>query len=98
MHLANVHARLSPGARAAIGLDVLAGLVPTFDASAHMLTLRSHATVVPGDAIPFLLGFPGVRIVARTGQPPMAIESAAGRAALRGARWTFDLRRGAIVR
>jgi hypothetical protein len=98
MHLANVHARLSPGAHPAIGLDVLAPLLPTFDASAHMLTLRSHATVVPGDAIPFLLGFPGVRIVARTGQPPMAIESAAGRAALRGARWTFDLRRGAIVR
>ncbi len=98
MHLANVHARLSPGGRPAIGLDVLAPLLPTFDAGLHTLTLREHAVVVSGDAIPFLLGFPGMRIVARAGQPPVAIESAAGRAALRGARWTFDLKRGAIVR
>jgi hypothetical protein len=98
MHLANVHARLSPGARPAIGLDVLAPLLPTFDASSHTLTLRDRAVVVSGDAMPFLLGFPGVRIVTRAGQSPVAIENAAGRAALRGSRWTFDLKRGAIVR
>ncbi|HEY4659712.1 MAG TPA: hypothetical protein VIH11_09400, partial [Gemmatimonadaceae bacterium] len=50
-----------------------------------------------GEALAILLGFPGVRLVARPGQSPVALESAAGRAALRGARWTFDLRRGAVV-
>lgn len=49
----------------------------------------------PGD-MPVLLGFPGIRIVTRAGSPPVALESAAGRAALRGTRWTLDLRRGVV--
>jgi hypothetical protein len=97
MHLANVPARLFPGAHAAIGLDVLASLTPTFDAESRQLTLRQRAVAVPGDPVPVLLGFPGVRLVARPGQPPAPIESAAGRAALRGARWTLDVRHGTIV-
>ena len=98
MHFANVRAKLAPDAHPAIGLDVLAALEPTFDAVGHRLTLRRHNVVVAGEPLPFLLGFPGVRVLPRTGQPPVALESAAGRAALRGARWTFDLKRGAIVR
>lgn len=97
IHLKNVAATLSPGARATIGLDLLAPLTPTFDAGAHALSLRLNPVQVQGDALPFLLGFPGVRLVARQGEPLVAMESAAGRAALRGSRWTFDLRRGAIV-
>ena len=97
VHLANVPARLSPGARPAIGLDVLAALMPTFDAGSHLLTLRQHAIAPSGDPLPILLSFPGMRFVARAGQSPVAMESAAGRAALRGTRWTFDVRHGAIV-
>lgn len=97
LRLANVPARLSPTARATIGLDLLAPLMPTFDAAAHTLTLRQHATQSQGELLPIVLGFPGVSFVARLGQPLVAMESAAGRAALRGSRWTFDLRRGAIV-
>jgi hypothetical protein len=97
LRLTNVPARLSPGARPIIGLDVLASVTPTFDAAGHLLTLRQHPVQPAGEQLPILLSFPGVRVVARAGDPPVAIESAAGRAALRGARWTFDLRRGAIV-
>jgi len=97
MRLVNVPAMLSPGARPAVGFDLLAALMPTFDAGAHLLTLREAASASSGEPLPILLGFPGVKIVARAGQPPVAMESAAGRAALRGARWTFDLKRGAIV-
>jgi hypothetical protein len=94
----NVRATLSPAAHPAIGLDVLASLDPTFDPAGHRLTLRRHYMVVAGETVPVLLDFPGVRLVPRAGQPPVSIESAAGRAALRGAPWTFDLKRGAIVR
>jgi hypothetical protein len=97
IRLVNVPARLSPVARPTIGLDILAPLMPVFDAGAHALTLRQHAAQAQGDLLPFVLGFPGVSFVARPGQPLVAMGSAAGRAALRGSRWTFDLRRGAIV-
>jgi hypothetical protein len=97
MRLTNVPARLVPAARPTIGLDLLAALMPTFDAAAHALLLRAQPAPQPGELFPFVLGFPGVRFVARAGQPLVAMESAAGRAALRGSRWTFDLRRGAIV-
>ena len=96
LRLTNVPARLSPGARPAIGLDVLAALTPTFDAASHLLTLRQRAPSPSGEPLPILLAFPGVTFVARARQAPVAIESAAGRAALRGSRWTIDLRRGAI--
>ena len=96
--LANVPVRLEPDARPRVGLDLLASLTPTFDLAARRLTLRGAVPNPPaGDQVPFLLGFPGVRIVPRRGEPPVALESPAGRSALRGARWTFDARRGAIV-
>ena len=97
LRLANVPARLSPVARPTIGLDLLAPLMPTFDAGAHALTLRQHPAQQQGDLLPVVLGFPGVSFVAHPGQPLVAMGSAAGRSALRGSRWTFDLRRGAIV-
>jgi aminopeptidase N len=96
--LANVPVRLEPDARPRVGLDVLASLTPTFDVGARTLTLRATAKgTPPGEAIPFLLGFPGVKIVPRRGEAPVALESAAGRSAVRGTRWTFDLKSGAIV-
>jgi hypothetical protein len=96
--LTNVPARLSPDGRARIGFDVLARLSPTFDPAARRLTLRTRPPEKPrGVEMPVLLTFPGVRIVAREGQAPVALETAAGRAALRGARWTFDLRHGALI-
>jgi hypothetical protein len=98
LHISNVRAKFAPDARPAIGLDVLASLEPTFDVGARRLTLRRKPVAVAGDTVPILLGFPGVKIVARSGSPPVSIESAAGRAALRGSRWTLDIKRGAIVR
>lgn len=98
MRFTNVRAKLSPTAHPAIGLDLLAALEPTFDAAGRHLTLRRKNVVISGEPIPILIGFPGFRLVPRAGQPPVAIESAAGRAALRGAPWTLDLKRGAIVR
>src|ERR1019366_6393065 len=68
MRLTNVPARLSPAARPAIGLDVLAALTPTFDAGAHLLTLRQRAIAPSGDPLPILLSFPGIKFVARAGQ------------------------------
>jgi hypothetical protein len=98
IQFSNVRAKLSPTAHPAIGLDVLAALEPTFDLAGRHLTLRQHNVVIAGETIPILLGFPGLRLVPRAGQAPVAIESAAGRAALRGAPWTLDLKRGAIVK
>jgi hypothetical protein len=97
MKLTNVRAQLSPGARPAIGFDVLTAFSPTFDAAAHVLTLHQRDANSSGDPLPILLSFPGIRIVARSGQAPVAMESAAGRAALRGVRWTFNVKRGAVV-
>ncbi len=97
LRLSNVPARLSPVARAAIGFDVLSTFIPTFDAASHLLTLREHGSAPKGASLPILLSFPGVRFVPRAEQPPITLESAAGRAALRGARWTFDVKHGAIV-
>ncbi|HEV8409501.1 MAG TPA: hypothetical protein VGQ30_03265 [Gemmatimonadaceae bacterium] len=98
LRFSNVRARLAPAARPAIGLDVLAILEPTFDIGAHRLTLRRKNVAIAGDSMAVLLGFPGVRVVPRAGSAPVALESAAGRAALRGVPWTFDFKRGAIVR
>jgi hypothetical protein len=97
LRLTNVAAQLAPAARPVVGLDVLAALSPTFDAAAHRLTLRQRVAAASGETLPILLAFPGVRIVTRAGQPPVSIESAAGRAALRGSRWTLDVRHGTIV-
>jgi hypothetical protein len=95
--LRNVPARLEPVTSARVGLDVLARMTPTLDLTARTLTLRSGPEVVRGDELQILLTFPGVRIAARADAVPVALESAAGRAALRATRWTLDLRRGAVI-
>jgi hypothetical protein len=109
--LTNVPIRIEGDAAAVrLGLGWLAQLMPTVDPIARTLRLRAPPErstpqaprLVPpepaGEALPLLFGFPGVRIVARVGSAPIALESAAGRAALRGARWTLDPVRGAIYR
>jgi hypothetical protein len=95
--LTNVEASITPGAHAAIGLDVLARLMPTFDVDRRRLTLRRHAVTVPGEAIPFMLDFPGIMIAPRVGQTPVEWDAPAARAALNGVRWTLDLKSGAII-
>lgn len=89
---------LVPGLSAArLGLDVLSRLVPTFDDRARTLTVRSAAASLPGDTLPVLLGFPGVRFVAAEGRAPVPLHEAAGRAALRGRAWTLVVAAGAII-
>jgi hypothetical protein len=88
---------LVPAQRAArIGLDVLARVSPTFDHAARTLTVRTGRAPDGGEAWPLYLTFPGVSAVAEAGAPPVALHSAAGRAAIRGRRWTLDLDRGVI--
>ena len=89
---------LVPSVRiATIGLDVLGLLLPTFDVAAGALTIRSVPHEVPGERLPILLTFPGVAFVTEKGREAVALHSAAGRAALRGARWTLDVTGGAVV-
>jgi hypothetical protein len=89
---------LVPGLSAArLGLDVLSRLVPTFNDRARALTVRSTALPPPGDTLPVLLGFPGVRFVTAARSAPLALHDVAGRAALRGRAWTLDVAAGAIV-
>lgn len=96
--LVSVDATL-PSGRARIGFDVFAQLAPTVDTKAATVTLHRAGRVIepPGAAgIPFLLGFPGVSLALRPGEAPVPIVSPAGRAALRGKRWTVDLHRGVL--
>lgn len=102
LSLLNVPVRIdaSLGAgRARIGFDVFAMLAPTVDGRAGTVTLRRAGRVAerPGaSGVPFVLGFPGVRLAVRAGESPVLITSPAGRAALRGRPWTVDLRRGVL--
>jgi len=95
---ARVDAALGAG-RARLGFDVFASLAPTVDARAGVVTLRRAGRVdepTAATALPMLLGFPGVRLAARRGEPLALITSPAGRMALRGHPWTVDVRRGTI--
>jgi len=95
---ARVDATLGVG-RARIGFDVFAQLAPTVDARAGTVTLRRSGRVAEREratGLPVVLGFPGVRLAIRRGEPLAIITSPAGRAALRGRPWTVDLRRGMI--
>ena len=76
----------TPGAHAAIGLDVLAALTPDVRRGARTRSrCASDAASPPGDSLPILLAFPGVRLVARAGPaagpdaraPPVARRCAA---------------------
>jgi len=85
--------------RARMGFDLFAQLAPTVDARAGTATLRRGGRVTARDdelALPVLLGFPGVQLVARAGSAPVPIAAPAGRAALRGRTWSVDLRGGVI--
>jgi len=85
--------------RARIGFDVFAQLAPTVDARGGVVTLRRSGRIAEragATGLPIVLGFPGVRVVVRDGEPSTLLASPAGRAALRGRPWTVDLRRGVI--
>ena len=95
---ARVDATLGVG-RARMGFDVFAALAPTVDARAGTVTLRRAGRVDERRGalgITIVLGFPGVRLAVRRGEPLAPITSPAGRTALRGGAWTVDLRRGTI--
>lgn len=95
---ARVDASMGVG-RARMGFDVFALLAPTVDARAGTVVLRRSGRVDEREratGLPFVLGFPGVRLAIRRGEPLAVITSPAGRAALRGRPWTIDLRRGMI--
>lgn len=80
-----------------IGLDVLWALEPLFDERAGTLTLGRRAPNEAGGVqIPWLLTFPGLQLVPRVGEAPLRIESAAGRAVLRGRRWQINPRQATI--
>lgn len=102
LSLINVPVRIdaSLGAgRARIGFDVFAMLAPTVDGRAGTVMLRRAGRVAEqagASGVPFVLGFPGVRLVVRAGEAPVPMTAPAGRAALRGRPWTVDLRRGVI--
>ena len=86
--------------RARMGFDIFARLAPTVDARAGTVTLRRSGRVDAVNVaagIPFVLGFPGVRLALRRGEPMALITSPAARAALRGHPWTVNLRRGVIL-
>lgn len=95
---ARVDASIGVG-RARMGFDVFALLAPTVDSRAGTVVLRRSGRVDEREratGLPFVLGFPGVRLAIRRGEPLAVITSPAGRAALRGRPWTIDLRRGMI--
>ncbi|MEK7239409.1 MAG: hypothetical protein AAB224_02390 [Gemmatimonadota bacterium] len=95
---ARVDGSLGAG-RARMGFDVFALLAPTVDSRAGTATLRRSGRALPralATGLPFVLGFPGVRLAVRQGELLTPITSPAGRAALRGHPWTVDLRRGVI--
>lgn len=77
-----------------VGLDVLWPLHPQVDTRAGILTLGRAPNVAgiagPVQQIPFVLTFPGVQLVPRVGQPPIALQSRAGQALLRMTRWQVD--------
>ncbi len=86
-----------------LGLDAIWNAAPLFDERGGTLTL-GRAAPAPSEAarsaavqLPWLLTFPGLQLVPRVGEPPMRIESAAGRALLRGKRWQIDPRSATIV-
>jgi hypothetical protein len=100
---ARVDSMASPNA-VRIGLDVLWVHNIEIDGVNGTLSLglASARAATPADranqtTIPFVLTFPGLSLVPRPGQAPVPIESRAGRALLRGARWRVDAPRSVVV-
>lgn len=80
-----------------LGLDLLWAMEPLFDERAGTLTLGRRApSGATGRQVPWLLTFPGLQLVPQVGAAPLRIESAAGRALLRAARWQIDPRQATI--
>lgn len=84
-----------------VGLDALWALHPQVDERAGVLSLGRAPDLAaiqgPVEQVPFVLTFPGLLLVPRVGSPPMAIESRAARALLRGTRWQVDARTATVV-
>lgn len=84
-----------------VGLDVLWPLHPQVDTRAGILTLgrapNAAGIAGPVEQVPFVLTFPGLQLVPRVGQPPVALESRAGRALLRETRWQIDAASATVV-
>ncbi len=99
--LSNVPTKFSSsGSRgqARIGLDVLAQLAPTFDASRRAMLLRRAGRVDDaegGEHVPTLTYPNGTFLVFRDGLWPVVGTGLHPR--LRGTRWTIDARRGEII-
>ena len=99
--LRNVPAKFgSSGTRtqARIGLDVLAQLAPTFDATGRTILLRREGRLAPppgGEHVPTLTYPNGTFLVFRDGLWPVVGTGLHPR--LRGTRWTLDARRGEII-
>jgi hypothetical protein len=95
--LANVPVRVEAlaGARARLGLDLLADLTPTFDAGARRLTLRRAKTprrVAGGERVQTLFLPTGLYLI-RGGR----VRAFAARDLRPATRWTLDGRRGELV-
>ncbi|MBX3174360.1 MAG: hypothetical protein KF709_08095 [Gemmatimonadaceae bacterium] len=84
-----------------VGLDVLWPLHPQLDTRTGILTLgrAPNAAAITGrvEQIPFVLTFPGLQLVPRVGQPPVALESRAGQALLRESRWQVDAATATLI-
>ena len=84
--------------RARIGFELIGTLAPTFDPTARRLTLRHGGRLqgtMSGERIQTLTYQTGIWLILSDGVWPLSSEGA--RAALRGARWTLDARRGEII-
>lgn len=84
--------------QARIGLDVLAQLAPTFDATRRAILLRRGGRLedeTGGERVPTLTYANGTFLVFRDGLWPVVGTGLHPR--LRGTRWTVDARRGEII-
>lgn len=100
---ARVDASLPPD-EMRIGIDVLWAWRVQFDERAGTISVPAAGAVVrtPASApglqhVPLVLGFPGVWLIPNVGRMPVTIESAEGRALLRGARWRFEPQFATVV-
>ena len=89
---------LGSATRARIGLDLLGRFAPTFHPHDGRIVLRRSgklSRLVPGERLPLLLDAHDAWVVWAGRRESLGAEPVSRR--LRGARWTLDSRRGAIV-